>query len=87
MRLVELAGDYWSDELETTYHLLSVNGRLVIRHWRNEDVVLTPTGPDLFEGNQDWVARVRFLRDRDGTVTAFRLTGGRVRSLLFKRTG
>jgi CubicO group peptidase (beta-lactamase class C family) len=86
-RLGELAGNYWSEELETTYHLLSVNGRLVIRHWRNEDVVLTPTGQDLFEGNQDWVTGVRFLRDGKGTVTGFRLTGGRVRSLLFKRMG
>lgn len=29
---------------------------------------------------------VRFLRDAKGGITGFRLTAGRVRSLLFKRT-
>ncbi|MEW6363445.1 MAG: serine hydrolase domain-containing protein [Acidobacteriota bacterium] len=83
--LVECAGDYISEELDTTYHLLVVDGALVIRHWRNEDVRLRPKGPDLFAGDREWAETVRFLRDAQYGITGFRLTAGRVRSILFKR--
>jgi hypothetical protein len=46
-KLIEFTGDYQSEDLDTTCHLMSVNGRLVLRHWRNEDVILTSKGPDL----------------------------------------
>jgi CubicO group peptidase (beta-lactamase class C family) len=85
-RLAEFSGDYWSEELETEYHILAVGDRLVIRHWRNEDVVLTPTGPDQFSGDREWADKIRFLRDTDARISGFRISAGRVRSLLFERT-
>lgn len=84
-QLAEFTGDYQSEELETIYHILLIDDRLIIRHWRNEDVVLTPTGPDLFSGNQDWADRIHFLRNPDARICGFRISAGRVRSLLFTK--
>jgi CubicO group peptidase (beta-lactamase class C family) len=84
-QLAEFRGDYRSEELETEYHILAVGDRLMIRHWRNEDILLTPIGPDQFAGDREWAETVRFLRGPDARITGFRLTAGRVRSLLFER--
>ncbi len=84
-QLAGFSGDYWSEELETEYHILTVGNRLMIRHWRNDDVVLTPAGPDLFSGNQDWADRVYFLRNPSGSVSGFRISAGRVRGLVFTK--
>jgi CubicO group peptidase (beta-lactamase class C family) len=84
-QLAEFTGDYRSEELETTYHVLLVGDHLVIRHWRNDDVVLMPMDPDLFSGDRDWAQKVQFLRSAAAGITGFRLTAGRVRSLLFER--
>ena len=84
-QLTEFRGDYWSEELETEYHILTAQDRLTIRHWRNEDVVLTPAGPDLFSGNPGWVDKVQFLRNPSGRISGFRISAGRVRGLLFTK--
>jgi CubicO group peptidase (beta-lactamase class C family) len=84
-QLAEFASDYRSEELETTYHVLLVGDQLVMRHWRNEDVVLTPSGPDQFAGDREYAATIRFLRSAPAGITGFRLTAGRVRSLCFER--
>ena len=84
-QVAEFSGHYWSDELETEYRILAVGDRLLIRHWRNEDVVLTPSGPDQFSGDQEWAAKIRFLRNPDGGIMGFRISAGRVKSLLFMK--
>ena len=84
--LAHYCGDYRSEELDTEYHILAVGDRLAIRHWRNEDVFLTPVGPDLFSGDQEWAGRIRFLRNPAAGVSGFRISAGRVRSLLFTKT-
>jgi CubicO group peptidase (beta-lactamase class C family) len=84
-KLAEFRGDYLSEELEAIYHLRPVGDRVVMRHWRNEDAILTPLGPDLFAGDREWVETVRFLRGPNARISGFRLTAGTVRSLLFER--
>ena len=84
-QLAEFSGRYWSEELETEYHILVVGDRLMIRHWRNEDVLLTPVGPDQFSGDQEWADKIRFLRNPVARISGFRISAGRVRSLLFER--
>ena len=85
-QLAHYSGDYRSEELETEYHLLVVGDRLMIRHWRNEDVFLTPIGPDQFSRDQEWTDRILFLRNPDAGISGFRISAGRVRSLLFTTT-
>jgi CubicO group peptidase (beta-lactamase class C family) len=83
--LAAFAGRYWSPELETSYTILEKDGQLVARHRRHGDIPLSPREPDQFDGGQWFFGRVLFLRDSGGAVTGFRVTGGRVRNLLFER--
>lgn len=79
-------GTYRSPELDSTYEIeVDADGRLVATHWRNAPTIFTPTGPDTFTGDQWFFPRVRFVRDDSGRITAFTVTGGRVRDLIFER--
>jgi CubicO group peptidase (beta-lactamase class C family) len=85
--LAEYSGDYYSDELGTTYTIAVVNGELVAQHRRHEDIKLTATERDSFRGAQWFFQSVRFVRDNGGRVAGFRLSGSRVRNVRFdKRT-
>lgn len=84
-QLEEFAGDYYSDELGTTYTLAVVDGKLVAQHRRHDDIQLNPTKKDMFLGEQWFFRQVRFSRDRENRVSGFRLSGGRVRNLRFDK--
>jgi CubicO group peptidase (beta-lactamase class C family) len=84
-QLGEFAGDYYSEELGTTYTFAVLGDRLVAQHRRHDDIPLTPTQKDGFHGDAWWFQQVSFQRDPNGNVTGFRLTGGRVRNLWFER--
>ena len=78
-------GDYYSEELGTTYTLVMEHNRLVAQHRRHGDVALSPTVADQFSSFRWFFRAVVFTRDDHGDVTGFRLTGGRVRNLRFDR--
>jgi hypothetical protein len=61
------------------------SGRLVAHHRRNGDIPLQPVSPDSFDGGQFYFGRVAFARAADGTVSGFRVTGGRARNVLFRK--
>ena len=85
-QLQEYAGSYRSPELDSTFDLeVDAEGRLVASHWRNDPSVLSPTGADTFKGDQWFLPEVRFVRDSAGRITAFSVTGTRVRDLIFER--
>jgi len=85
-QLREYEGSYRSPELDSTYDLeVDAEGRLVAGHWRNDPSVLTPTGEDIFTGDQWFLPEVRFVRDGAGRVSGFTVTGVRVRDLIFER--
>jgi hypothetical protein len=85
-QLGEYAGSYRSPELDSTFDLeVDAGGRLVASHWRNDPSVLAPTGADTFRGDQWFLPEVRFVRDGAGRVSAFTVTGVRVRDLIFER--
>lgn len=83
--LREYSGHYRSPELDSTYEVFVESGRLVAEHWRNPRSILSPTGDDLFRGDQRWFPEVRFVRNQPGQVVGFTVTGGRVRDLIFER--
>jgi CubicO group peptidase (beta-lactamase class C family) len=86
-RLHEFAGEYYSEELGTTYTLVVRDGLLVATHRRHDDVVLAHATGDDFLGNQRYFATVHFTREGDGRVTGLLLTSGRVRNLRFVKRG
>jgi CubicO group peptidase (beta-lactamase class C family) len=84
-QLKEFLGDYHSDELGTNYTMVILDGKLVAQHQRHSNVRLNPTKKDMFLGGQWFFRQVRFTRNSENHVTGFRLSGGRVRNLLFEK--
>jgi hypothetical protein len=84
--LAEYTGEYYSEELGTTYRLVVRDDALVATHVRHDPIPLTPSAPDAFNGNTWFFGDVQFERDADGSITGFRVTSGRVRNLLFVRS-
>lgn len=85
--LESFAGTYWSPELATSYSVVLENDRLVARHSRHEDLRLTPTISDQFTSGSWRLRTVEFIRDRNGSVDGFLLTGHRIRHVRFQRQG
>lgn len=77
------AGDYISDDLETTYAIGVRDARLVIQIQGRADVDLTPILQDTFTGSL--VGLVKFSRDARGNVAGFTVNGTDVRGVRFER--
>ena len=83
-QLTEFEGDYYTEELDTTYSIRVCENQLVAQHIRHDDILLTDTDSH-FLGNAWFFPKIHFTRDDTGSVTGFRLTGGRVRNLYFQK--
>jgi len=85
INLSEYRGDFYSEELSTTYTMVLDSGKLIARHFRTGDVMLTLTRPDQFSGNKWYFGRVVFTRDSNGKIVGCSVSGGRVRNLKFEK--
>ena len=83
--LAEYTGEYYSPELNTSYTFVVESGALVARHFRTGDIILTPTSPDHFSGNQWYFSLVEATREQGGKINGLKVTTGRVRSLKFEK--
>ena len=86
INLTEYSGDFYSPELSTTYTMVVESGKLIARHFRTGDIMLTLTRPDQFSGNRWYFGRVVFTRDPNNKITGLQVLGGRVRNLKFEKT-
>jgi CubicO group peptidase (beta-lactamase class C family)/translation initiation factor IF-1 len=84
--LSEYTGDFYSGELSTTYTMVVESGKLIARHFRTGDVLLTLNKPDQFSGNRWYFGKVAFTRDSNGKIAGCNVSGGRVRNLKFEKT-
>lgn len=82
-QLVEFAGAYYSEELDTRYTVIVKDEKLAVRRRKFEDVALVPKSADEFTLAD--VGTIRFLRDPQKRVSGFEINAGRVRHLLFSR--
>lgn len=84
--LEDYVGDYYNQELSTTYTVVLRNGRLVVEHPRNRDVALSAVvRKDRFRGSAWWMRQVRFVRAEDGRVAEMLVSNGRVLNVRFAR--
>ena len=83
-QLKEFEGDYYTEELDTTYTIRVRGDGLVAQHIRHDDILLT-YADDHFLGDAWFFPEVRFTRDGTGRVIGFKLTGNRVRNLHFEK--
>lgn len=84
-QLAEFMGDYYSDELGTTYTMTVKDDRLVVRHRRHDDVPLTPIVADQFASTKWPLGNIHFMRDENEGVTGFKLSSERIRNLRFDK--
>jgi CubicO group peptidase (beta-lactamase class C family) len=86
-QLAEYVGDYYNDELQVIYKVVTENDKPFVRlgygrvgnNFRSKNP-LTPTIKDEFNGNS---ISVKFVRDKENRITAFMLSSGRVKDLYF----
>ncbi len=83
-QLREFEGDYYTEELDTTYTIRARADGLVAQHRRHDDISLT-YADDYFVGDVWFFPEVRFTRDNTGRIIGFELTGNRVRNLYFEK--
>ena len=81
--LAVYAGDYYSDEVDATYHLAVENGALVLSSRHIAAQKLVSTAPDLFRTGNGLT--LRFERSGGTQPTAFTVEAGRVRNIRFVR--
>ncbi len=87
----DYVGDFYSDELDVTYHLTTEGRALGVRIGRWPALGLEPVGPDRVIGARfpAWTGPRRveltFTRDARGTVTGFALSAGQARDIRFMR--
>ena len=81
-QLAEFEGDYYTEELDTTYTIGVCGNQLVAQHLRHDNILLT-YADDHFLGDAWFFPEIHFARNDTGEVVGFRLTGNRVRNLYF----
>lgn len=84
LRFEQYAGTYYSKELETTYRITLESGKLIAHHMRLGDFNLTADilAPDSFSSS---TGTLTFFKDKQNKITGFKLSGGRIRNIVFER--
>lgn len=80
--LKQFEGEYFSPELNTTYKAVLIDGKLTFTHARASDFVITAAKVDVFTYKD---ATYVFERDATNAITGFRVSGGRIQNLWFKK--
>lgn len=73
--LTDYAGEYWSEELGTSYRVVVKDGALEMQHGRIGDVPLTRRAADVFGSAVGYLGSIAFQRDAAGRVTGFVVNG------------
>ena len=79
----EFEGDYWSDELETVYHLTVKEKILTIQHRWIGEIALTAIADDFFQ--TDFGFYVKFNRNKKGDISNLSINSGRTLNVIFHR--
>ena len=84
--MAQYAGTYYNDETEATYTVVVKDDKLMIRHRKFADAMLTPLATDQFRCDNWWMNNLKFLRDKKGIVTGFDVNAGRILHLHYGKT-
>ncbi|MCL6273291.1 serine hydrolase [Muricauda sp. 2012CJ35-5] len=83
--LSDFSGDFYSEELATTYNFTVVGDKLIAKHSRLSDFNLNPVKKDIFNGEAWFFGQVEFIRDENNTIKGCKVSNGRVRNLYFEK--
>ncbi len=84
-KLAEYEGTYYNAELETSYTLKIVDGKLMAHHRWYKPFAITHNSKESFAGGMWFVGSVDFDRDPSGAVSGFMAGNGRTRGVWFQR--
>ena len=82
--LANYTGTYKSDALAAEYKILVKDDKLIMKHPRLSDIVLTETGADKFSGVNSFSFEMSFVRESD-KITGFTISNFGVKNLLFSK--
>ncbi len=85
VQLDDFIGDYYSQELSTTYHIVNKNGVLVIENARMSDIVLQATKENVFSDGSWALDQIEFIRTEENEIRGLSISNGRVRNLYFEK--
>ena len=85
VNLKDFEGRFYSEELSTDYWAKVRNGKLVLTHTRLRDTELNETGKDKFAGNIEFAVEVEFVRNKDNTVTGFKISNFGAKNVRFDK--
>lgn len=85
IKLEDFTGDFYSEELSTTYNFAIVDDNLVAKHYRLSDFNLNPIKKDMFNGEAWFFRKIEFIRASNDVITGCRVSNGRVRNLYFEK--
>ena len=80
--LAAYEGEYYSEDAETTFHVVAEDGRLYLLRRPGDRFALSPTAADEFRGR---AGQIRFIRDATGRVVEFSISQSRVFDMRFRR--
>jgi CubicO group peptidase (beta-lactamase class C family) len=80
----DLAGEYVSEELKTSYAVEVSGDTVKLRHFRHGEIAMTHAWREDYRGASFFLSSVEFQRDASGRVTGFAVNAGeRVRNVVF----
>jgi|TARA_R110000737_G_scaffold157205_1_gene185739 CubicO group peptidase (beta-lactamase class C family) len=85
INLSDYIGDYYSEELMTTYSISATDSNLLVKHIRVSDFTINPYEVDLFTDNSWFFSQVQFFRNSENKVTGFKVSNGRARNNHFTK--
>jgi len=85
--LKDFAGEYYSDELGTSYRFVVRGETLVMTHLKLEDIELKRTGDNKFSGSgpETFAFEMEFLRNEKRVVTGFSISNFGAKNVRFTR--
>lgn len=83
--LREFEGEYYSEDLSTSYQIRVLESKLVISHQRISDIELKRVGANKFSGSgpQTFPFEMEFTRNTKGTITGYSISNFGVKNLQF----
>jgi CubicO group peptidase (beta-lactamase class C family) len=84
-QLGQFVGSYYSKELEATYRITLEKGRLVGHHMRLGDFSLSPDMIAMDTFGSAAGGSMAFYRNGQNKVIGFKLSGGRIRNIVFEK--
>ena len=85
VKLSDYVGSYYSEELDTYYHLEIHNEKLIARHQRIDDIIMHPITANKFHSRTWFFKNIQFKRDESGEVRGFLISNRGVTNLVFKK--